>query len=68
MRPEMCSLRVNNHEVRETYRDNMQQHSSVSTMTRLQASQRNKVKFPAQEFLHDSVQRFTADLLISISI
>jgi len=42
MRPEMCSLRVTSHEVKKTYRDNTKQHSSVSTMTRLRASQTEK--------------------------
>jgi len=63
MRHEMCSLRVNSHEVKEAYRDNMKQHSSVSTMTRLQLhKQRNEVKFPAQAFYH-SVQRPDAEIL-----
>jgi len=66
MQHEMCSLRVNSHEVKEAYRDNMKQHSSVSTMTRLQLhKQRNEVKFPAQAFLHHSVQKPDAEILYS---
>jgi len=60
----MCSLRVNSHEVKEAYRDNMKQHSLVTTMARLQLhEQRNEVKFPVQAFLHHSVQRPDAEIL-----
>lgn len=40
MRLEICSPRINGHE--EAYRDNMNQHSLVSIMTRLQALQIEK--------------------------
>ena len=40
MRLEICSLRINGHE--KAHRDNMNQYSLVSIMTRLQASQIEK--------------------------